>query len=579
MEKSILLGTIDIVMKLSPEKIKAALIEFNIAPPDVLESLFKRSVSENIEITKLLLDENIISDENLGKIIADILSWPYVKLSEIVIPTDTLNIIPEIVAKKNNVVVFKKNKDGLHMATSSYEDDQIISFIEKKTGIPVKVYYATKRDVDDALNGYTKDIKLAYKKILNESVGEASQKVKNDLSIIKIVETTITYAYKNKSSDIHIEPYEDKSLIRFRIDGILHDIMDLPSEVHSQVVTRVKVLAKLRTDEHQTPQDGKISFKSDEGNIDIRVSIVPTTAGEKIVMRLLSENSRQFSLTDLGFSEPDLKKLTESYKKPHGMILSTGPTGSGKTTTLYAILKLLNKREVNIMTIEDPVEYEIEGVSQIQVNEKTGLTFANGLRSLVRQDPDIMLVGEIRDDETAGISVNAAMTGHLVLSTLHTNDSATAIPRLLDLGVEPFLVSSTVNVIIAQRLVRKICSKCRYSEEVSAVKDSGNEKLMIGKNGTLDKLLKNYIKGDKLRVYKGKGCDVCHQTGYVGRIGIFEVLLVDEEIKKAIVDKKDASVIQGIAVKNGMTTMFEDGIDKMMQGVTTLDEILRVTKE
>ncbi len=565
-------------MKINGEKLKTLLIELNVVSEGDIETIYRKSITDKKDFGELLLNENIISEDNLGKVIADILTWPYVKLSEHVIPYDILNIIPEVVSRKNSVVVFRKDRNGLHVATSDYENDQIISFIEKKTGIPVKVYYATKRDIGDAQNGYTKDIKSAYGKILDENVTSASGKPKNDPSIIKIVETTITYAYKNKSSDIHIEPYQDKSLIRFRIDGILHDIMDLPHNVHDQVVTRIKVLAKLRTDEHQTPQDGKISFRTEEENIDIRVSIVPTTEGEKVVMRLLSENSRQFSLTDLGFSASDLKKLTDAYKKPHGMILSTGPTGSGKTTTLYAILKLLNKREVNIMTIEDPVEYEIEGVSQIQVNEKTGLSFANGLRSLVRQDPDIMLVGEIRDEDTAGISVNAAMTGHLVLSTLHTNDAATAIPRLLDLGVEPFLVSSTVNVIIAQRLVRKICQKCRFSEELN-MKNGGDDVLKPGGSTAVIDLLKKYTKGEKIRVYRGKGCDVCHETGYIGRVGIFEVLMVSEEIKKAIVDKKDASVIQNIAVKNGMTTMFVDGIDKMMQGVTTIDEILRVTKE
>ncbi len=557
------------------EKIKTAISELNVIPSEKLEEMYQKSISGEISFEKLLIDENLLTEENVYKIIADVLGRPYIKLSEISIPISVLSTIPEIVAKKNKTIAFKKDKDGLHVASSVFDNDQMISFIEKKTGNPVIQYLTGEREVEEALSAYQKDIKTAYQNILDQSVLAASQKSKDDVSIIKIVETTITYAQNNKSSDIHIEPYEDKSLIRFRIDGILHDIMALPREVHNQIVTRVKVMAKLRTDEHQTPQDGKIIFKTSDENLDIRVSIVPTTEGEKIVMRLLSERSRQFSLPDLGFSERDMKKLTESYKKPHGMILSTGPTGSGKTTTLYAILKLLNRREVNIMTIEDPVEYEIEGISQIQVNEKTGLTFASGLRSLVRQDPDIMLVGEIRDEETAGISVNAAMTGHLVLSTLHTNDAATSIPRLLDLGVEPFLVSSTVNVIIAQRLVRKICSKCRYSEEIDLVKG------MLQENGSQDGIsyiLKQYFKGDRVRVYKGKGCDVCHQTGYIGRVGIFEVLSVDDEIKKAIVERRDASVIHKIAVKNKMTTMFEDGIEKVKQGVTTLDEILRVTK-
>ena len=556
-------------MRVTDDKLRSTLAELNIIADKDLALILKKYEDSNIGLSKILVNEGIINENDLAKVIADIVILPYIQLDQQAIDVSILNTIPEIVAKKNRIVVFGKDREGLHIATSNLDNEQTVSFIEKKTGFPVKLYFTSDKDIDDALNGYTKDIKSAYQKILNENVASASKKTKDDLSIIKIVEVTITYAYKNKSSDIHIEPYENKSLIRFRIDGILHDIVDLPKSVHIQAVTRIKVLAKLRTDEHQTPQDGKISFKSEEGNIDIRVSVVPTTGGEKVVMRLLSERSRQYSLSDLGLSEEDNIKLASAYEKPHGMILSTGPTGSGKTTTLYAILKVLNRREVNIMTIEDPVEYEIEGISQIQVNEKAGLTFADGLRSLVRQDPDIMLVGEIRDHETAGISVNAAMTGHLVLSTLHTNDAGTSIPRLLDMGIEPFLVSSTLNVVVAQRLVRKICTKCRYSEELDMKDNIGGPLLSVAK----------YTKTDKIRTYKGKGCDVCHQTGYSGRIGIFEVMVVDDEIRKAIVDKKDSDIIQKIAVKNGMTTIFEDGINKMIKGLTTIDEVLRVTKE
>ena len=556
-------------MRVTDDKLRSTLAELNIIADKDLALILKKYEDSNIGLSKILVNEGIINENDLAKVIADIVVLPYIQLDQQAIDVSILNTIPEIVAKKNRIVVFGKDREGLHIATSNLDNEQTVSFIEKKTGFPVKLYFTSDKDIDDALNGYTKDIKSAYQKILNENVASASKKTKDDLSIIKIVEVTITYAYKNKSSDIHIEPYENKSLIRFRIDGILHDIVDLPKSVHIQAVTRIKVLAKLRTDEHQTPQDGKISFKSEEGNIDIRVSVVPTTGGEKVVMRLLSERSRQYSLSDLGLSEEDNIKLASAYEKPHGMILSTGPTGSGKTTTLYAILKVLNRREVNIMTIEDPVEYEIEGISQIQVNEKAGLTFADGLRSLVRQDPDIMLVGEIRDHETAGISVNAAMTGHLVLSTLHTNDAGTSIPRLLDMGIEPFLVSSTLNVVVAQRLVRKICTKCRYSEELDMKDNIGGPLLSVAK----------YTKTDKIRTYKGKGCDVCHQTGYSGRIGIFEVMVVDDEIRKAIVDKKDSDIIQKIAVKNGMTTIFEDGINKMIKGLTTIDEVLRVTKE
>jgi type II secretory ATPase GspE/PulE/Tfp pilus assembly ATPase PilB-like protein len=306
--------------------------------------------------------------------------------------------------------------------------------------------------------------------------------------------------------------------------------------------------------------------------LDVRVSIVPITNGEKIVLRLLSEKSRSFGLSDLGLGEQDLTKVETAFKKPYGMLLSTGPTGCGKTTTMYAVLKLLNKRDVNIMTIEDPVEYEIGGVNQIQVNTKTNLTFAKGLRSIVRQDPNIILVGEVRDAETAGIAVNSAMTGHLVLSTLHTNDAATAIPRLLDMGVEPFLVASSVNVIIAQRLVRTICMKCRVSEEVS-------KKAIATLLQVPEDMISSVYKEDSCRTYKGKGCPVCHDTGYVGRVGLFEVMEITDPIREAITGKKDAAVIKDIAVKEGMSTMMMEGIKKVKEGVTTLEEVIRVVRE
>ena len=353
---------------------------------------------------------------------------------------------------------------------------------------------------------------------------------------------------------------------------MLHDVVKLPLELHGSIVTRVKVMSKLRTDEHASSQDGKLQITVSGDQLDIRVSIVPITNGEKIVMRLLSEKSRQFGLSDLGFGEMDLAKIERAYKKPYGMLLSTGPTGCGKTTTMYAVLKLLNKRDVNIMTIEDPVEYEIAGVNQIQVNEKSNLTFAKGLRSIVRQDPNIILVGEIRDEETAGIAVNSAMTGHLVLSTLHTNDAATSIPRLMDMGVEPFLVASSINVIVAQRLVRTICMKCRASEEVP--KTTIASLIQIP-----DTIVSVVYKEDSCRMYKGKGCPVCHDTGYIGRIGLFEVMEITDAVRTAITERKDAATIKAIAVKEGMSTMMMEGLGKVKEGVTTLEEVLRVTKE
>lgn len=553
-----------------------ALKEINIIPLDRLDEVFKESKKRGITPEELLISKDLVSDINLGKVISEMISIPFIDLSGVSIEDRILNLIPEVYAQTQKVVAFKVDREGLHLASVDPSNVEATNFVAKKTGLPVKTYYTTSRILEEALGHYAKSVEEAFEEIINSSIREVQgTKKAAEPSIVKIVDTIISYAYKNKASDIHIEPGDDRCMVRFRVDGILHDITNLPGPVTPQVVTRIKVMSKLRTDEHQSAQDGRITFKLKEEDLDIRVSIVPVTKGEKIVMRLLSERSRAFSLRDLGFSDSDLTKITQSYKKPHGMILATGPTGSGKTTTLYAILKLLNKRDVNIMTIEEPVEYEVEGVNQIQVNPKTNLTFAEGLRSIVRQNPDIILVGEIRDEETASIAVNAAMTGHMVLSSLHTNDAATAFPRLLDFGVEPYLVASTVNVIVAQRLVRRICVQCRFSKEVDLTKPG--EGSLYSEVPPI--LLKKYLGEGTIRVYQGKGCAVCHDTGYVGREGIYEVLIANDLIKAQITAKKAANEIERAAVTAGMTTMYENGLEKVKRGITTIEEVLRVIKE
>lgn len=555
------------------QKLYTSLKELQAIDEVALTEAFKMAQLQQLPLGDVLLDENLISDEDLGKLIAEILNVPFVHLANIEIPKEILTIVPEVIAKEQNVIAFKKDNRGLHVGMVDPTNAAIVDFLQKKLGMPVVVYLTTERDMAKTQSRYLKDITKAFEDIIKESVQEASKKKENEFDppIIKIVETILSYAAQNSASDIHIEPEEDKVLVRFRIDGVLHDIVELSLQIYAQIVTRVKVMAKLRTDEHQVPQDGRINFSQNNQAFDVRVSIAPLHRGEKIVMRLLSSHARQISLLNLGFSQDDLRKVKNAYEKPYGMILSTGPTGSGKTTTMYAILKLLNSHEINIMTIEDPIEYDIEGVNQIQVNPKSDLTFATGLRSILRQDPNIILVGEIRDEETADIAVNAAMTGHLVLSTLHTNDAATAIPRLFDMGIEPFLVGSTVNVVIAQRLIRQIHTVCRVSEDVT------RESL----TKYLDQALIEHVFGAQptVRLYKGKGCALCHTSGYEGRVGIFEVLLIDDEIRQAIVDKKDAGAISGIAMKNGMKTMIVDGLEKVKQGITTIEEIFRVTKE
>lgn len=392
-----------------------------------------------------------------------------------------------------------------------------------------------------------------------------------EMSIIDLVGALIEYAYTSRASDVHIQPFEDEIKVRLRIDGILHDIFVLPKKIQSEIITRIKVLASLRTDEHQAAQDGRfrISLKKPEINFDVRVSIIPTYYGENTILRILAEQAQISDLKGLGFRSKDLIKLEKAIKKPYGMILATGPTGCGKTTTLYTVLKSLNSRDVSIITIEDPIEYSLEGISQIQINIKTGLTFADGLRSILRQDPNILMVGEIRDHETAGIAVNAALTGHLLLSTLHTNDAATALPRLIDLGTQPFLISSTVNIIIAQRLVRMICEECRTEKTLTDTEAKSLSEMLP--QATKGKLYKKF--------FVGKGCKKCFQSGYYSRIGIHEILEINDEIRSMIMGRANASEIKEAAIKMGMTTMIEDGFQKALKGTTTIEEILRVIHE
>lgn len=390
-----------------------------------------------------------------------------------------------------------------------------------------------------------------------------------NVSIINLVDGLIEDAHSIRASDIHIDPTEKEVQIRFRIDGVLHDIYTFPKSIHSEIVSRIKILSGLRTDEHQAAQDGRFrNILADAGPVDIRVSIIPTYYGENAVLRLLADKAEQYSLESLGFNGKDIQKIKRAIGKPYGMILATGPTGSGKTTTLYTLIKMLNTKETSIVTIEDPIEYAVEGIKQIQVNSRSGLTFANGLRSILRQDPNVIMVGEIRDAETASIAVNTSLTGHLLLSTLHTNDAATTLPRLLDMGIESFLVASTVNVTIGQRLVRKICEECKEKKKITESEQKSLTEVLPAEMANISQVF-----------YRGKGCAVCADSGYRGRIGINEVLVVDEEIRDAMLRKASASEIKQRAIKNGMTTMIEEGFHKAARGLTTVEEVLRVVHE
>ena len=563
-----------------------------IVPVKELEAILKENSNDYSKVLPVIIERNLISEADLWTKVAKHFDLPYVKLQEKEIDSKVLKNVPEVVAQKYRIIAFEQDDKGLKIATSDPSQQDAIDQIKKKLAVDVQVHFTSENDIEAALGLYKSNTGQNFKDLIPSLAGGGAVAL-GAAPITNIVQKLLEYAIDNKASDIHIEPMRNYTIVRFRIDGVLHDIVKLPKNIHEEVVSRIKVLSHLRTDEHQAAQDGKLQIvygqkmndlagssvpiektetESDSQRIDVRVSIAPITNGENIVMRLLSDRGRQFTLTNLGLSEKDFDKLKKEIEKSWGTILSVGPTGSGKTTSLYAILKVLNQREVNIATIEDPVEYDIEGVSQIQVNPNTDLSFANGLRALVRQDPDIIMVGEIRDKETAGIAINAAMTGHLVLSTLHANDAATTLPRLNQMEIEPYLIASTINLIIAQRIVRRICTKCteQYQEPIETFQKNLPEAMFA-----------KYFKAGAgaVTLSKGKGCPVCHQSGYADRVGIFEVLDVSPEIEKLITNKAAANEIAVQAVKEGMTTMLEDGITKVLKGITTLDEVLRVTRE
>lgn len=518
----------------------------------------------------VLYEKDYLSSSHLGQLIAEANMWKFIKLGSTEIDENILRMIPQKVAKKQLVLAFGEDESGIKVAINNPENHSLLSLLKKRLGKEIIPYYAAADDIKNELTRYKSNIKEEFEAIISAEAERATKKESKESATVQIVNMLIDRGYDSDASDIHIEPFEAFTLIRFRVDGVMKDVIKVPRSIHDLIISRIKVMSHLRTDEHQKPQDGKIVYQLNGEKVDIRISIVPTTKGENAVLRLLSEKSKQYTLEEIGLAFKDFEKLSRSIKKPWGLILVTGPTGSGKTTTLYAILKILNMREVNIATIEDPVEYNIDGITQIQVNSKTDLTFASGLRSIVRQDPDTIMVGEIRDKDTADIAVNSAMTGHLVLSTLHTNDAATTLPRLLDMEVEQFLVSSTVNLVIAQRLLRKICSHCIQSYETDLSDLSGKIPVSI-----LERLGRNQ---ENVTLYKGTGCQVCNHTGYAGRTGVFELLEVDDDIRSLIMSNTDADTIKERAVQKGMTTMLDDAINKVLNGVTTIEEMLRVVR-
>lgn len=560
-------------MKISPAILRQILIRSGFVSEKDFDAAQKTALDVDKSITDILIFRGLINETVLGQLIADYYKVPYVNIGNKVLPLEVLDLIPENLARSYHILPFEKRQDTLLLAMEDPTDLESIEVVRRKTSLKVAPHFITTPDYKHALSQYRKNIKKEFEKIIRENVEKTSKvtrdkglsEVAEELPVIEILNTILEYAIAERASDVHIEIMSDILVMRLRIDGVLRDVISLPKTVHPGLIARIKILANLKIDEHRIPQDGRFKYNYGEETIALRVSIVPGFYGENTVLRLLPESARPLSLEELGLIGTNLEWVQQQFKKPYGMILVTGPTGSGKTTTLYSILNILNNVNVKICTIEDPVEYDIRRVTQIQVNPITGLTFAIGLRALMRHDPNIIMVGEIRDRETAEIAIHSALTGHLVLSTLHTNDAASAIPRFIDMGVEPFLVASTVNMVIAQRLVRKICPNCIDHIEPSAE--------------TLNFFMKELnLDISKQKFYKGKGCEECGNTGYKGRIGIYEIMVVKENIRQKILNKSSAEALCQEAKKNGMILMFDDGLNKVASGITTIEEVLRVAK-
>ncbi|MDI6591585.1 MAG: ATPase, T2SS/T4P/T4SS family [Patescibacteria group bacterium] len=583
-------------MRVEPQQLKVFLLDAGLVTEKQFEDCLKKARKTKQKVGDVLVSEGLISQEELIKLEAYILGIPFVNLEKEIIDPGVLKIIPEPIASSHNIIAFRKKGANLEVAMLDPEDLRTIEFIKKKEpGLKILPRLTTPESIKNVLRQYQKTLEVEFGEIIKKEAGvirpieekevieekEELKKVAEELPVIRIVDTLLKHAILQRASDIHIEPLEKEVLVRYRIDGILHDAMTLPKTVASGIVARVKVLSNLKLDEHRLPQDGRFKVETEEYRYSIRVSILPVFDGEKIVMRLLPETAKALTLEGLGLREEALERVQDNLRKPVGMILVTGPTGCGKTTTLYSMLEILNTPGVNISTIEDPVEYRIPRINQTQVNPKIGLTFANGLRALVRQDPDIIMVGEVRDNETASLAIHAALTGHLVLSTLHTTDAAGAIPRLIDMKAEPFLISSTLNVILAQRLVRRLCKeKIKYTLKESELKNIAkycdlNRILKILKE---EKIVKSKATFKDIEFYRPKPTKECPE-GYSGRIGIFEVLPVTETIKELIVKKATSDQITEQAKKEGMRTMVEDGFVKAAQGITSIEEVLRVIIE
>lgn len=575
--------------------VQPAVTDFPSQPQSILDALFAeklltkeqyydikvKSASEGKSPEQILTSLNLVPEEKMVEARAKLLGIPYISLVATSFSPQALSLLPRAVVERFNVIPFfyDQKTQTLSVAMSDPADLEALNFLRQKTGLSIKSFAASPIDISNAINAQ-------YRQELVGEVGEAVKETEElnkpktidstqiaqiikEAPIAKIVSTILEYAVKSRASDIHIEPQVDRVRVRYRIDGILYDRLSLPKSVQESLVSRIKILSEMKIDEHRTPQDGRFNFKVGENEVDLRISVLPTVYGEKIVMRLLRKSGGIPTLPELGLTGVALKNLETTILRPHGIIIISGPTGSGKTTTLYAILSKLNTTRVNIMSLEDPVEYQIAGVNQVQINPAVGLTFATGLRAFLRQDPNIILVGEIRDQETTDLALQAALTGHLVFSTLHTSNAAGVLPRLLDLGAESFLLASTMSALVGQRIARKICGHCKQSYVPP-------QQLIQEIQTILGKL---YPASQQVKLYRGKGCSECGNSGYLGRIGVFEVLVVSEKIARLVLTHPDSATIEKQAIEEGMITMKQDGYMKALQGVTTIEEVIRVAQE
>jgi len=572
----------DAVQPVNVQTLSDILLSQRVLTQEQYNEIKVKSASQSIPEEQVINESNLVPHEKIVEAKAKLLGVPFVSLDTASFSPQALSFVPRAVAERFSLIpfFFDEQSKTLSIAMANPVDLDAVEFVRQKTNLTIKSFAALPSEVTKAINQqYRQELVGEVGRALKETEdfnktrtvdsAQIAQIIK-EAPIAKIVATILEYAVTSRASDVHIEPQGDRIRVRYRIDGILYDKLSLPRNVQEAVTSRIKILADMKIDEHRSPQDGRFNFKVESNEVDLRVSVIPSVYGEKIVLRLLRKSGGIPTLEDLGLNGPSLKNLETAMLRPHGIIIVCGPTGSGKTTTLYAVLAKLNTTRVNIMTLEDPVEYQIAGINQVQINPGVGLTFATGLRAFLRQDPNIILVGEIRDQETTDLAIQAALTGHLVFSTLHTSDAAGALPRLIDLGAESFLLSSTMNAIVGQRIVRNVCPHCKVAYVPPAPIIEEAKKIL----GSLFP-----ANAANVQFYKGKGCGECGNSGYLGRVGIFEVLPVTSKVASLVLERQDSQAIQKEAVAEGMITMMQDGFLKVLQGVTTPEEVLRVAQE